>query len=191
MLEAAEKERRKLAAEARGVAVGIAPAGAEGTRSWTSHLRADLVDRLMDDQARMMIMEEDGWVQVREVPPDALELNARLDRAADGACTLFYDVTATLHCKCTQMRGTWSDPGAMSFDVVVKLSKVDNATSSEDWIAEAEMGDEVFATPRVQKMMNEYVRPRYLPHVKGLLEASIERLKSSALSSIGDPKELN
>ena len=180
-----KQEAQKQAASASGVALsGRGPSdGAGCARNWSEWFRGDVVRCLTDDKARMMVRDWDGWVSVQQVPLDKLEASARIVTSADGTRELFYDLRLTLLCQCAQMRGTWDDPGCLAFTSEVLLDGIDNATRPEDWHAEAtvQSGQE---TGRVKKMMEANVRPEHLPHVKGLLEECIGRLRRSAEESL-------
>ena len=194
LLEAAAKARRKEEANRPANAIQLPPAVPEEasqgyTRDWSAWLAREVTQRFMDEESRMMIYEEDGWVQVTDVPASRLDVDARIITTADGSRSLFYDLSVTLICQVAQFRGTWDDPGCMSFKVEVTLEGIDNMSVAADWTAQAKLTAGFNYTARVEKMMERYVRLQYLEHAKQLAGECIEKLETKcavALQATGD-----
>ena len=68
------------------------------------------------------------------------------------------------------------------------MHNVDNATTPDDWLVDAKLSNarsEDSATSRVKKML-EYVRSRYSPHVKQIVEKCVRRLERKVTESLAD-----
>ena len=81
--------------------------------------------------------------------------------------------------------------GLIQFPLDIHLDGISHSTTIDDWNAIAKLrpdgltgGREV---GRVQKMMEEYVRPRYLPHIKGVVEKCIRKLEAAISIAAGGP----
>ena len=144
---------------------------------WAKDLRTHLIE---DDLSRMMIMEEDGWISILEMPEDRCDVDAAVITAASGVRSLYYDLSLTMRCMCAHFRHR---EGAMRFDLVVKVSNVDNTNedSSKDWVVDVALLDSrQQGLSRVQRFMSEYAYPRYPPHLRGLIKKAIARLRHHA-----------
>mmetsp|Transcript_17130 Transcript_17130/g.28690 ORF Transcript_17130/g.28690 Transcript_17130/m.28690 type:complete len:418 (+) Transcript_17130:10-1263(+) len=157
---------------------------AKGRGDWSEMLVSDIVKRLGSDESRMLIQEEDGWVHVTEVPDKKLEVDAQTIEKEDGSCSLTYELSLSLICNCVQMRGTWDDPGLITFKLGIEIYGVSHNSNPETWGAHAFLLQPNDDRSRVKKMMETYVRPRYLSHVKGLVNDSINNLKAKVLAEV-------
>jgi hypothetical protein len=169
------------------IAPPLPEASKRTVRDWSKWLHRELEAYLVDHEQRMMIYEEDGWCHITKLPPDGVRIDARTVVATDGSHALYYEVSLTAICQCVQMRGTHADPGCLAFDVSLGLTNVDHSTPIEDWLVVAKVApapgipfnlNQEYG--RVGKMMNEYVRPRYLDHFKGLVSECLTRLQKRA-----------
>ncbi len=168
---------RRAKAKANPIALPAGSAEDAGlTVDWSGALRRELLTRVSgyDAEAKMMFMEEDGWVYVRDEEPGfcKIEVSARATTEPDGARHLFYELSLTCVCMVAQCRGPGHNSGAINFDITITLDGVDNATAADDWRAEA--GFRIKEYGRTAHMMDTHVRPKFLPHLKGVVGKAIE-----------------
>lgn len=176
---------RKAAADGNDSCPRPLPAGpaSEGgaSRDLSSWLRSDLLTFLTRDEGRLIFMEEDGWCSIREIlPRGQLQAEAAILTASDGKRSLFYDISVTALCQVAQFRHR---EGAIGFDAAVTVSNVDSMTSVDEWMADARLWNSGSypAKSRTGHMMDTYVKPRYLPHIKAEIEECLSRLHKHAL----------
>ena len=207
--EMAEKEAREQAASERGIELPAGSADEAGfARSWTDWFRRELLGKLQEEEARMVIMEEDGWLHVTSIPHDKMQVSADMKTDAAGGRALFYSLGMTLVCQCVQMRGTWDDRGAMSFPVEVRVEHVDNVTPPDAWVVDAKLPDgqggyhaEEKRSRRVRVMFGQFVRgvvtvepstlpcsvpteTTYVAHVRSIVRDCVERLERETKKSL-------
>jgi len=132
----------------------------------------------------LIFMEEDGWCTIREIlPRGQLHAEAAILTASNGKRSLFYDVAVTALCQVAQFR---HHEGAIGFDAAVSVSNVDSMTDADEWVADARLwhSGSYSAQSRTGHMMDKYVKPRYLPHIKAEIEESLNRLHKHALKAL-------
>ena len=167
-------------APAQGTSKARSPAESHDLSGW---FRRELPKHLQRERGRMMIMEEDGWVDVTELPASQLELDAAIVTSAkDGSHSLYYDLSYTAICRVAQFRHV---EGCFQFEVLCKVANVDNTTEStpEDWTVDVKLlNPGLRGVSRVERMMREYVYPRYVPHVREEVKGALLRLRDRAVA---------
>mmetsp|Transcript_18105 Transcript_18105/g.47729 ORF Transcript_18105/g.47729 Transcript_18105/m.47729 type:complete len:387 (+) Transcript_18105:24-1184(+) len=183
-LEKLERERQRAKARQSAIEVPSAPMASDGAGDvdWSGWLRARLVTELTGHKPgqQMLIFDKDGWVHGVEVPSETCEVEACVQTTAEAARSLYYDIQLKQRCQVAAFRGSWDDPGAMSFEIIVSLSGIDCATAIDDWMVEIDYAVpcERPRTRRVRELMEtpEYV-PAYRSHVKQLVKGCLDELR--------------
>jgi tetratricopeptide (TPR) repeat protein len=167
-----------------GPAVGK---GLKRTRDYSEWLFKELQRCIADHEARLMFYEEDGWMAIEDgelgMPRESQAVDASVVTDADGTSTLYYDISVNAQGRCVQCRGEAKDYGVMHFQCRILL-RCDNSSdeSPDSWDVEAKtIGLQFKETGRVKKMMDGYVRPKYIPYFKDIVKGCIQRLKTKVL----------
>ena len=167
----------------------MAERGGSVSGNWSPWLQRELTRRLTAEKTRYMLYDEDGWMEVVEVPETKAEVFAQVRTAANGSRALHYEIDCILHCVVAQFRAPSSDPGALSFHIEIALKDVDNATPKDKWVLTASYckPDDYRPAPRIAKMMETYVKPLFLPYLREQVDQVLDTLLEKA--SVGSARD--
>ena len=178
-----------LARGSAPAAVGISMSKKSNTHDLSTWWKRDLPLFLKRDDAgaqsfgRMMIYEQDGWIDVIELLEDELDLAAAIVTSAkDSKHSLYFDLRFTAVCRVAQLGVSG---GCSQFEILCKCSNVDNTTEANphQWTVDVALRSSgLQRMPSVSHMMQQYVLPRYVPHMRDEINAALHRLRLQAVA---------
>lgn len=150
---------------------------ARASGNWAGWWFNEITKIFTDEDARMMLYDEDGWIETTEVPETKAEVYAQVRVNEDGTRTLTYETSLNLNCMVAQFRGPEGE-GATSVHLQVLVRNVDNATTPEQWSIVADYGRPSNYQPseRIKKLMETYVKPKFVPFVREQIQAIVRTL---------------
>ena len=154
------------------------------SRDLTAWLRTDLLQHLKRKDARMMIYEEDGQIEVNKIPANDFDVDASVETSKRGERNLYFDVNLVAICRCTHFRHA---EGALQFDFTCKVANVDNTTEAkpDQWVIDIELFDRgQKGLSRVDRLIAEFILPRYTPFLRGEVQECLRRLRRQAVQML-------
>jgi len=191
--EQAKKQQRKLDARREGAGIPLPPAGcgAEAlptgeivaqSSNWTPWLYGQMKQVMCDEDNRYMLYEEDGWMEIHEFPETKQDMFAQVRTSENGDRSLHYEFNGVFYGMATQCKAPNSEPGMMGFHINIHVKNCDNLTPPDEWIIYADYCKPSDYKParRIKKIMEEYVRPGYVPYIRELVMNVLDSMVQKA-----------
>ena len=176
--EEADPSEEAAAAAASGTALPSASAAeARRTGNWAGWWYDEISKQLTDEDNRMMLHDEDGWVEVTAVPETKAEIFAKVCTNHDGTRSLYYEVNMILNCMVAQFRAPQNDPGCLGFHIEIAV-KLDHTKPVDEWHVAADYckASDYQPATRIRRMMETYVRPNFVPYMREQIQSLVDVL---------------